>query len=569
MSERASDLDYLDVLSQPSGEPELAAQASKKKRKMSRKQRAAALKNLAKANTKREKARRAKVLKKSSKAARPYKSKAAKAVVKARRAAHKGARVPSRKQHAAAKRNIKKAQLARRMGMRKGTGKKYGMRRDPKTHRLTPRRHARSTQASEAKAMKKGKGKRKTTRKQREAARKNIKKAQAKLRSMHRKGKKSSGKKKTLAKRSASRAVRPPTPKKAMRRGKGKRRFTQKARDAAMRNLRKARAARAKAKRAGRKHPVRAYSYHSKPKRVKVPAHRSYEKRGHQSRKARAASLRNLKKARAALRHGGRRHSGHRARETYMEAMVNALTGTEIVIGAFTMTFWFMVTDFVDRLVATHALTDKGTKDASGHELYADTPPTSGDYAGLFNATAICAPMNVWRWVVGLGGMTGVPFLISFAVSNDVGRSALQAASAGAGIRIVGKALIDLVAYITMWNPLGQQLYDGEMRAQVYASGNTDPLTSLPSTGLGGTEKKAGTGEAPKDKDGKVGTAWPSMPRETANAGSTATTGGNEGGAPPPPAPGPQASQPGYLAGLPPKRKSMYEWALREESVAA
>jgi hypothetical protein len=466
-------------------------------------------------------------------------------------------RVASAKQRAAARRNIKKAQAA--------------LRAKSKTKRLTPRRAARSTaRKSEATSMKKGKGKKAhRTAKQRAAARKNIKKAQKALRS---KGRKHSTKKKTLAKRSAKRtAVAPPKPRKAMRRkgsGKTRRRFTQKARAAAMRNLGKARSARKRAKAAGRKHNVRSYSYHSKPKRVRVPAHRSYEKRGHkQSRKARAASLRNLKKARSALRHGGRRR-GHRARETYMEAMANALSGVEVVIGFGSALFWFMVTDFVDRILATHALTDKGTKDAGGHELYADTPPTSGDYAGLFNATAICAPMNVWRWLVGLGGMTGVPLLISFAVSNDVGRSSLQAASFGAGIRIVGKALIDLVAYVTMWNPIGQQLYDGEMRSQVMASGNTDPLASLPSSGLGGIEKKAGTGEAP-GKDAQ-GTGWPSTPRERASAEST--------DAPPPPAPAvptssnpspPQAGQPGYLAGLPPKRPGLYDWALKEEAVAA
>lgn len=545
-------LDYLDVLSQPSTEPELAAQASKKaKRKMSKKARAAAMRNLEKARKAQK--RRVKSVRATARAASAHKK--------------KGGRGPSgpmkrtAKQRAAAKRNIEKAQAALRA---KRAGK-------AKTHRLTARRPARSTSATtEAKTMKKGKrskGKHKATRKQIAAARKNIKKAQAARRA---KGKRSSGKKKTLAKRSAHRtAVAPPKPRKAVRhgghKGKGKRRFTEKARIAAMANLRKARAARARAKKAGRKHDVRAYSYHSKPKRVTVPAHRSYEKHHKQSKKARAASLRNLKKARAALRHGH-----HGAHEGYMEAMVNALSGVEVVIGFGSMVVWFMVTDFVDRLLATHALTDKGTKDAAGHELYADNPPTTGDYAGLFNATAICAPMNVWRWVVGLVGMTGVPLAISFAVSNDVGRASLQAASFGAGIRIVGKALIDLVAYVTMWTPMGQQLYDGEMRAQVYASGDTTPLASLPSTGLGKAEK-AGTGAPANDAGKESGTGWPSMPRETANAQST----GGEGGAPPPPAPPtttssqPGPSQPGYLAGLPPKRPNPYLWGHREEQEAA
>jgi hypothetical protein len=569
MSERLGEMDYLDVLNQPSGEPELAAQASKKRKaKRSAKQIAAAKRNLRLAHMKRRAKKKGRHKAKTM-TIHPNKRRGGVARTYNRKGELVGKkRVASAKQRAAAKRNIKKAQAALK-------AKRHG-----KTHRLTPRRRARSTSATtEAKTMskrskgKRSKGKRKARRTaaQKAAARKNIKKAQKALRA---KGKRSGSRKKgkTLAKRRAHRtAVAPPKPRKAMRRkskGKGRRRFTQKARAAAMRNLGKARAARRRAKAAGRKHNVRSYSYHSKPKRVHVPGHRSYEKRGHkQSRKARAASLRNLKKARSALRHGGRRRSGHRARESYMEAMVNALSGVEVVIGFGSALFWFMMTDLVDRLLATHALTDKGTKDASGHELYADTPPTSGDYAGLFNATAICAPMNVWRWLVGLGGMTGVPLLISFAVSNDVGRASLQSASFGAGIRIVGKALIDLVAYVTMWNPIGQQLYDGEMRSQVMASGNTDPLASLPSSGLGKVEKKAGTGEAPAKEQG---TGWPSTPREVARSG--------DNGAPPPPAPAvpttsnpspPQAGQPGYLAGLPPKRKSLYEWANREDSVAA
>lgn len=560
MSERLGEVDYLDVLNQPSGEPELAAQASKKRKaKRSAKQIAAAKRNLRLAHMKRraKKKGRHKVKtfthmpnKRRGGVARTYDRKGNLIAKK---------RVASAKQRAAAKRNIKKAQAALK-AKRHGKGK---------THRLTPRRRARSTSAhTEAKTMKKGKGKRKAhrTAAQKAAAKKNIKKAQAAVR---RKGRKS-GKRKTLAKRSAHRtAVAPPKPRKAMRRtGKSrKRRFTKKARDAAMRNLRKARAARKRAKAAGRKHNVRAYSYHSKPKRVRVPAHRSYERKHRQSRKARAASLRNLKKARAALRHGGRRRSGHRARETYMEAMVNALTGVEVVFGGISGIVWFMVTDFVDRVLATHALTDKGTKDASGHELYADNPPTTGSYAGLFNATAICAPMDVTRWLVGALVMTALPLGISFAIPNDIVRSCFQAAAGGAGIRIFGKAAIDLVAYITMWNPIGQQLYDGEMRAQVYASGNTDPLASLPSSGLGKVDKPAGTGEAPA-KEEKPGTGWPSMPRERADAHSTSGT-ASEGGAPPPPAPtprtGPQAGEPGYLAGLPPKRPGLYDWANREE----
>ena len=557
MSEQA--LDYTDVLNEPaSADAELAAAAGKKKakRKMSPKARKAALKNLAKAR--------------SAQRAKKHRGTKAKAKTKSVRKARRTA-----KQKAAALKNLKKARSTRR--------------KKSKTHRLTTRRASRSTsRASEAKTM----AKKKRTAKQRAASRRNIKKAQQKLRRIHPKGKfitrkKNRGSKamskrgKTLARRSAKRtAVAAPTPRKTKKRGRSgkKRRFTQKARAAAMRNLGKARSARRRAKAAGRKHAVRAYSYHSRPKRVKVPAHRSYERKKRQSKKARAASLRNLRKARAAQRHGGHRRSGMRSRRGYMKAMENAITGVEGILGTASAIVWFMVTDFVDRLLATHSLTDKGAKDAAGNELYMDTPPITGSYAGAFNPTAICAPMDATRWLVGLLAMQGVPFLVSFAVSNDLARTTIQMGVLGGTVRIVGKALIDLTAYIVMWNPVGQQLYDGEMRAQNLVAGNTTALSSLPSTGLGSacgecTACTKGVGACSGKAAGAgspQGAGYPSMPRENANSPSTSTPPSEGGRPPPPPAPPPAHLSPGGspLAGLP-ERRNPHLWGAREEEVAA
>jgi hypothetical protein len=146
-------------------------------------------------------------------------------------------------------------------------------------------------------------------------------------------------------------------------------------------------------------------------------------------------------------------------------------------------------------------------------------------------------------------------------------------------MRIGGKALIDLTAYVLMWNPFGQRLYDGEMRAQLLVSNDQTDLASLPSAGLGnpGCECescKAGVGACQQGAGAGTGTGWPSMSREP-----PAVT--DRGAPPPPPAPPPQslpesqpgASQPGYLAGpgraLQQSHRSPYGWGADEEKERA
>lgn len=503
------------------------------------------------------------------------------------------------------------------------------------------------------------KGKKKQTRKQRIASMKNLAKAQKALRAK--------GKTKTKKPRTASRSTSKPKPKakpKKTAMTKSKSKAATKAKRPAMRaapkvprgvrpagrstprrpagskqtpaqyraslrNLAKARSAR---KRASKRHPVKPHSYPVGSKTVRVPKHLSWEgreasKRGKQTPAQRRASLANLRKARAAQKHG---HGGHGARETaraskgqtpaqrraslrnlakaraarkkaakrhnvrgysynrkagtrnvpghlswetagYYE---NPFTGVELFVGGFSGLVWFMLTDFVDRVIATHDLTDKGTKDAAGHELYADNPPTSGDYAGVFNPTAICAPMNVWRWLAG-GAMIVVPLAIGHFVPDPTAKSVFHGAFFGSTMRIGGKALIDLVAYGTMWTPFGQRLYDGEMRAQLLASSDQSDLASLPSAGLGnpGCECEAckvGVGAC----QAGAGMGWPSNVREVAPQMS-------DGGQPPaPPAPPPQApqsepgaSEPGYLAGpiaaLPARNPFVWGVRDREEEKAA
>jgi hypothetical protein len=380
--------------------------------------------------------------------------------------------------------------------------------------------------------------------------------------------------------------------KKGTKGGTRKKSRTAKQKAASLRNLAKARSAR---RRATKRHTVRAHSYNRTAKLVHVPEHKSWEsprsprrsKRSKQTPKQRAASLRNLRKARAAR--GGRhaserrgksrsRSSGHRRssemvyeerstrRPRRRRARKNPLGAMEIFFGGFTFLVWFGVTDFADRMIATHALTDKGTKDAAGNELYADTPPTSGSYKGLFNSTAITAPMNLTRWLAG-GMFIVVPLgLANIKGLGDVGKGAMQMMGYGAVARVLGKGLIDLLAFLTKTTATGQRLYDGELRAAALeneAAGTTPsiPSSSLPSAGLGKPAGKSagcacgGTCTSCQAVAArmKAGAGWPSMPREVAPAAPPPAL-----APPPPPPPPPAVARP--LTGVPATRTNPYRW---------
>lgn len=447
-----------------------------KKRKQTAKQRAASLRNLAKA-------RRAQRSKHHGRTKSPRKRARSAREVPASRAMvlHKDSRrgrKQTRKQRAASLRNLRKARAAQRRPSSK------------------PRKRAKSS------------GRRKgQTPKQRAASLRNLRKA----RSARRRG---SSKPRRKTTRSASRRSAP-------RRRKSGRTAAQ--HRASLRNLRKARSAR---KRAKKRHPVRGYSYHRPPKRVHVASHLSWE-------------------------------SGE-------YAMENPMGGVEIFVAFFTGLLGFLTADLVDRVLATHPLTDKGAKDTAGHELYADNPPTAstwkGNYVGLFNPTAIAAPMSIARWGFGLG-IAVVPVVIAKWVEAPVGRSALQLFGFGALMRVVGKGAIDLIAMVSKWTTFGQRFYDGELRAAALQSGDGSEA-SLPSAGLGGAPGLGcdctnctqgvgaccGTGKAyPGAQEGAVGTGkpadagtgYPSMPREVAPPE------GNFVPPPPPPPPAPALNQGG------------------------
>jgi len=209
--------------------------------------------------------------------------------------------------------------------------------------------------------------------------------------------------------------------------------------------------------------------------------------------------------------------------------MENPLTGVELFIGTLTGLMGFGTADVVDRIIATHALTGvtSGTVTA-----YTDVPPTASPvqgtkatYGSLFNSTAVCAPMNITRWLAGLG-ISGAPILIGHFVSAPVGRSALQFFGFGALMRVAGKGLIDMVAALSKSNMTGMRLYSGEQRAAAVLAndGTAAQLPAQAMTGLG-RARIAGTLGAPPQTlkmhnvgcgcgncKGQPGTGYPSMP---------------------------------------------------------
>jgi hypothetical protein len=303
----------------------------------------------------------------------------------------------------------------------------------------------------------------------------------------------------------------------AKRKAEGTLMATKKQKAAARRNIKKAQAA-LRAKRRGKTHTKSprkrskvAKAHHKKAHhKRKGGKRRSSKRRGGKKRKGGGGSRtthtrteiirlpgHSTKIAVLPIQSGGRRGGGghkrrkkgkrrSKARETTYErgyAMENPLNGVEIFVGGLTGLLGFGTADVLDRFLATHALTDKNAKDAKGNELYADNVPTDGSYKGLFNATAVLAPMDWKRWGAG-AAIAAVPIILANWVRAPVGRSALQFFGFGAGIRVVGKGLQDLFGMVFKTTSFGQRLYDGEMRAAALKAGDGSE-TSLPSSGLG------------------------------------------------------------------------------------
>jgi len=210
-----------------------------------------------------------------------------------------------------------------------------------------------------------------------------------------------------------------------------------------------------------------------------------------------------------------------RSRKGY--AMENPLSMTELFVGGVTMLLGAGSADVLDRFLATHALQDKNAKDANGNELYADPGADANSaYKGMFNAAAIAAPMDMKRWIAAVG-IVAAPLVVSGFVKSGAGRSALQLFAFGALVRGGGKAAKDLIAKFTKTNPIGQRLFDAEMRAAALKAGDGSEA-SLPAAGLGRQMRAFGCGRCQNCRTG-VGACCGNMA--------------------PPPAPGPSLQPPG------------------------
>jgi hypothetical protein len=253
------------------------------------------------------------------------------------------------------------------------------------------------------------------------------------------------------------------------------------------------------------------------------------------ARKSPRRGTRGRRRARAVITVSASERKGRRrSRRRRTGPMENPMTGVELFIGTITGLLGFGTADVVDRIIATHPLTGV----TSG--TVTDVPPTANPaqgtratYGSLFNSTAVCAPMNLERWGVGLL-ISGVPILIGHFVSAPVGRSSLQFFGFGALMRVAGKGLIDLVANLSKSNQTGMRLYSGEQRAAAVLA-NDGTVANLPAnavTGLG-NPRIAALGAPPVlamhktgcgcGKCAGTGTGYPSMPAPQMNAAPVPT----------------------------------------------
>lgn len=228
----------------------------------------------------------------------------------------------------------------------------------------------------------------------------------------------------------------------------------------------------------GRRHRVRGHTVRRGNKRYRV--------RGHMSHESPRKRRRSHRRSRAITHHRShRRYSRRRS-----GAMENPLTGMEIAVGAVTGVVGFISADALDRVLATHALS--GTTGA-----YVDNPPTTGSYIGLYNGTAVLAQMDWKRWLAG-AGITIVPFTIAAFIKSPVGRSSLQFFGFGAGIRVLGKAVTDVIAYLMRNSSTGQRLYDADLRSMMkrtsYAGGDVSAYPALPYSGIDVAQNQQGLG---------------------------------------------------------------------------
>jgi hypothetical protein len=209
--------------------------------------------------------------------------------------------------------------------------------------------------------------------------------------------------------------------------------------------------------------------------------------------------------------------------------MENPLGVAEVLVGTFTGLLGFGSSELIDRLLATHALT--GTAQPYTDPAATNTSQASilGSYTGMYTGTAILAPMDLGRWAAGLG-LAIVPIAVASQVSDPIGRSALQMFGFGALMRVGGKGLTDLCAYLTSGTMFGNQVFVNEERAQTFMTGATLSAGNLPTSGLG---RPAGVGGGHHGH--WLSNGAPVPPPGTACACGNNACGGCGGSAPRPP----------------------------------
>ena len=375
-------------------------------RKMSRKAKAAALRNLAKA-------RRARKRKHTTHVKSPGRK-----------------RRVSQAQRAAARRNIKKAiagkrrkKACRKAAGRRGAAKRAGRRAPAMPKHCKPKR-----KKGRRRVKSSGGGKRKSAKRVaagKKAAR-TRKRHKAERAAASRKGKRRHGKRRS-GKRKAHR-----------RSGKRK-------------SAKRVRAGR-KAARTRRHHKVVDHqATHATPG---SDAYYSME-RGKRRKKRRKGRRRNPVAAIVRAANPVRRR--HRRRNPLNPFIRNPIQGPgEFIAGLFGVGMGYVAANLVDRLLATHPLAVSGG-------TYVDSPPAGQIYDSEAPLTPIwTSPI---RFIAGVG-MIFVPGVLSrFAPGNTL-KAFLQLASYGAAAQVAGKAISDGIATFAPSNPLVLQAYGGEVAAQ-------------------------------------------------------------------------------------------------------
>jgi hypothetical protein len=372
-------------------------------RKMTRKARAAALRNLAKA-------RRARKRKHGSH-------------VKSPRRKHR----VSKAQRAAARRNIKKAIAGKRRkkACRKAAGKRGAAKRAGRRMPGMPKACKPKRKKGRRRVKATGGGKRKSAK--RVAAGKKA----ARTRKRHKA-------ERAKASRKGHRKTRKHGKRKAHRKTGSKRKS-------------------AKRVRAGKK-AARTRKHHVKvDHQSATPGSDAYYamERGKKRKKRRKGRRRNPVAALALANPIRRRH--HRRRNPINPFMVNPIQGpAEFIAGLFGVGMGYVAANLVDRLLATHPLVST----TSG---YVDSPAAGSIYDSEAPLTPIWS--SPVRFIAGVG-MIFVPGVLSRFVPGGAAKAFLQLASYGAAAQVAGKAISDGIAAFAPSNPLVLQVYGGEVAAQ-------------------------------------------------------------------------------------------------------